>query len=449
MLLARAGIRVTVHEAAAEIGGGASTAELTLPGFLHDVCSAFHPMALASPCLEQFPLAQFGLEWIHPDAPLAHPLDDGTAVMLERSIDATAAGLGEDGEAWSSLFGSVVTHWDKLRHDLLAPLGIPRHPLLMANFGRHGLRAATALCSSRFRGERAKALFAGIAAHSVRPLEAQVSAAAGMMLGAAGHAVGWPLARGGAQQISAALAGYLRSLGGEIVTSSRVETLPDAPLVMCDVTPRQFLRIAGERLPAGYRHSLEGYRYGPGVYKLDLALDGPIPWRAKECLRAGTVHLGGTIDEIAQWERNHTGWPFVLVGQQSLFDATRAPAGKHTVWAYCHVPHGSTADYRDAIEQQIERFAPGFRSRILARHVLAPAALEARNANLVGGDITGGAMDLVQTFLRPNRHRYRTPIPGVYLCSSSTPPGGGVHGMSGYNAVKGAFLDKLIHHPAV
>ena len=449
MLLARAGIAVTVHEAAEEIGGGARTAQLTLPGYLHDVCSAIHPMAISSPCFEPFPLAQFGLEWIQPGAPLAHPLDDGSAVMLERSIDLTAAGLGADGAAWRALMEPVAAHWNELRHDVLAPLGMPHHPLLMASFGRNALRSAHGLADSRFRGERARALFAGLAAHSVLPLEKMPSAAVALVLGGVAHAVGWPLPRGGSQQISNALAGYLRSLGGEILVNSRVDSLPDAPLVLCDVAPRQLLQLGGDRLPASYRKSLAAFRHGPGVFKLDLAIDGPIPWRAPECLRAGTVHLGGTLEEIARWESGFTGRPFVLLAQQSLFDATRAPDGKHTVWAYCHVPNGSTGDFTDAIEEQIERFAPGFRSRILARHVLTPAKLEARNANLIGGDISGGVMDLTQTFLRPNRFRYRTPIPGVYLCSSSTPPGGAVHGMCGYYAVKGAFLDKLIHHPAV
>ena len=449
ILLARAGIAVTVHEAADEIGGGARTAELTLPGYLHDVCSAVHPMAACSPCFEQFPLAQFGLAWIHPAAPLAHPLDDGSAVMLERSLDATAANLGADGPAWRALFGPIAAHWRDLRHDVLAPLGIPRHPFVMANFGRHALRSARGLAEARFRGPRARALFAGIAAHSTLPLEAMPSAGVALVLGAVAHVSGWPISRGGSQRISDALAGYLISLGGEVLTDSRVDSLPSAPLVMCDVTPRQLLKLAGSRLPAGYRESLARYRYGPGVFKLDFALDAPIPWRAPDCARAGTVHLGGALEEIAQWEATCTGRPFVLLAQPSLFDRTRAPAGKHTVWAYCHVPNGSTGDFTDAIEQQIERFAPGFRSRILARHVLTPAKLEARNANLVGGDIVGGSMALSQTFLRPNWRRHRTPIHGVYLCSSSTPPGGSVHGMCGYFAVKAAFLDKLIHHPAV
>lgn len=435
ILLARAGIAVTVHEAAAEIGGCARTAELTLPGFHHDICSAILPMSESSPCFEQFPLKQFGLEWIHPAAPLAHPLDDGTAILLERSIDSTATALGPDAGAWRALMTPIVSHWNEMRHDILAPIGIPRHPLLMASFGRHALRSARGLATSLFKGVQARALFAGIAAHAVQPLEDMPTAAAGLVLGAVAHAAGWPMARGGSQQISNALAAYFRSLGGQILTNSRVDSLPDAPLVMCDITPRQLLRLAGNRLPAGY---LRDYRYGPGAFKLDLAMDGPIPWRAPACLRAGTVHLGGTFDEIARWEATHTGTPFVLLAQQSLFDATRAPAGKHTVWAYCHVPNGSTGDYTQAIEDQIERFAPGFRSRILARHVLTPAKLEAHNANLVGGDIGGGAMDLAQVFLRPDRHRYRTPLKGVYLCSSSTPPGGGVHGMCGFHAVKAA-----------
>ncbi len=449
ILLARAGIAVTVHEAASEIGGGARTSELTLPGFRHDVCSAVYPMGVSSPCFEQFPLARFGLEWVHSPAPLAHPLDDGTAVMLERSIEATAAGLGADGAGWRALIGPVAERWGELRYDVLAPLGMPRQPLWMADFGLSALRSARGLAYDRFQGVRARALFAGIAAHSLLPLDEWTSAAVGMVLGAIGHAAGWPIARGGAAAVSGALGGYLESLGGKIVTDSRVESLPEGPMVFCDLSPRQLLAVGGTRLPAGYRKSLAAYRAGPGVFKMDYALDGPIPWRAAECLRAATVHLGGTLEEIAEWEAHFTGRPFLLLAQQSLFDETRAPAGKHTVWTYCHVPNGSTQDYSAAIEEQIERFAPGFRARILARHALTPAKLEAYNANLTGGDIGGGAMGLVQTFLRPDRHRHRTPAEGVYLCSSSTPPGGGVHGMCGYHAVRAAIPDKLIQHPAV
>lgn len=435
IMLARAGRRVTVLEASTTIGGGARSAELTLPGFVHDICSAAYPMGISSPAFEQFPLAQHGLEWVHSPAPLAHPLDDGTAVLLERSLDSTAVGLGPDQDAWRRLFASLAEGWPKLRHDALAPIThFPRHPFLMARMGWLGIKSARSLSESWFRGARARALFAGMAAHSVRPLEAPLSAAVGVVFAAVAHSLGWPIVRGGAQKITDALAAYLRSLGGEIRTGATVTSLPVAGTVMCDITPRQFLALAGDSLPAWYRNALERYRYGPGVFKMDWALDGAIPWRAAECARAATVHVGGGFDEIAGWEARFVGSPFLILVQPSLFDATRAPAGKHTAWAYCHVPNGSGADYSDAIEEQIERFAPGFRSRILARSALSPAALEKHNANLIGGDIAGGAMDLRQFFLRPTRRLYSTPLPGVYLCSSSTPPGGGVHGMCGYNA---------------
>ncbi len=443
IVLARAGYAVTVFEAADTVGGGARSAALTLPGFVHDVCSAVHPLAACSPCFDQWPLASHGLQWVHPHAPLAHPLDDGTAIVLERSIDATAANLRRDGDdgdgaAWRHLFAPFVTAWPSLRHDVLAPFGIPRHPLNMARFGMSALRSARSLAESRFRGVRARALFAGMAAHSTLPMEAPLSAGVGMVLGICAHAVGWPFPRGGAQRIADALAGYLLALGGQIVTGTPVAALPDAPVVICDVTPRQMLALAGDRLPAQFRRELARYRYGAAAFKLDWALDGPIPWRAPECARAATVHLGGTLDEIAQWERGHTGrpgvLPFVLLVQHTLFDATRAPAGKHTAWAYCHVPNASSADMTQAIEDQVERFAPGFRARILSRSVMPPAAMERHNPNLVGGDFNGGALDFGQFFLRPTRRLYATPLPGVYLCSASTPPGGGVHGMCGYHA---------------
>ena len=443
ILLARAGLHVTVHEASPQIGGGARSAELTLPGFTHDVCSAVHPMAVASACFDLFPLAAHGLEWIQPPAPVAHPLDDGTAVVMERSFEATAAGLEGDGDSWRRLIEPFAEAWPRLRFDAMAPVGVPRHPLLMARLGLYGIRSARSIAESWFRGARARALFAGIAAHSVLPLDAPLSAAAGIVLGALGNAYGWPVPRGGSQKISDALASYFRSLGGETAVNSRVDTLPSSDeLVMCDVTPRQFLALAGNRLPQGYRNSLARYRYGPGVFKLDWALDGPIPWRAAECARAATVHVGGTFDEIAEWEGSHTGRPFLLLVQPSLFDPSRAPWGKHTAWAYCHVPNGSTLDMTDAMEQQVERFAPGFRDRILARHVFTPASLERYNANLVGGDIGGGSADVVQFFLRPNRHLYRTPLSNVFLCSSSTPPGGAVHGLCGYYAVRAALGGK-------
>ena len=443
--LALAGIDVTVHEASAQIGGGARSAELTLPGFLHDVCSAVHPLAVCSPCFERYPLETHGLEWIHPEAPLAHPLDDGTAVMLERSLDATCANLGADGEAWRRLLEPFVAAWPRLRHDVLGPqFRVPRLPLLMARFGLKAVRPARALAQSAFRGPRARALFAGIAAHSVLPLEARPSASIGMVLAIAGHAAGWPMPRGGSQRISDALASYLRARGGQIRTESRVDTLPEAPLVLCDVTPRQLLSIGGSRFSKPFRRALARWRYGPGVFKLDWALGAPIPWRASECRRAATVHLGGTLEEIAAWESGFAGAPFVLLAQPSLFDPSRAPRGKHTAWAYCHVPHGSTADMTDAIESQVERFAPGFRSHILARHAFAPAALESHNANLIGGDIGGGALDLKQVLLRPTWRLYGTGFAGVYLCSSSTPPGGGVHGMCGFHAVEQARKDGLL-----
>ena len=438
--LARAGLHVTVHEANASIGGGTRTLDLTLPGFRHDVCSAVHPMAVSSPCFDSYPLAAYGLEWIHSEAPLAHPLDDGTAVILERSVDATAANLGADGAAWRRLVEPLARVWSDLRHDILSPQPrLPSHPVVMARFGLRGLRPARALAESQFRGARARALFAGIAAHSNIPLDARPSSAVGLALAAAAHAVGWPIPRGGSQAIADALSGYLRSLGGEIRTGSRVEKLPDSDVVLCDITPRQLLAIGGERLPEGFRRALASYRYGPGVYKLDWALDAPIPWRASACSRAATVHLGGTLDEIARWENEFAGAPFVLLAQPSLFDETRAPSGKHTAWAYCHVPNGSDLNMTEAVESQVERFAPGFRSRILARHVFTPATMQQHNSNLVGGDIGGGAMTLDQFFIRPTRHLYSTPLPHVFLCSSSTPPGGAVHGMCGYHAAQRAL----------
>jgi phytoene dehydrogenase-like protein len=438
-LLARAGHTVTVHEAADRIGGGTRTEELTLPGFRHDVCSAVHPMGIGSPCFDSLRLTDFGLQWIHPDAPVAHPLDDGTAVMLERSLDATAANLGGDGARWRSFFGPLAQSWPELRHDILGPIiHIPRNPIRLARFGLHALRPAASFARGMFQGERASALFAGIAAHAILPLEDPASAAIGILLATLGHAVGWPIARGGSQSIADALGVVIRAHGGEIRTNSRVADLPAADAVLCDIGPKQLLRLA--TWPDWYRRALEGYRYGPGVFKMDWALDGPIPWRAKECARAGTVHLGGTLEEIQLWERHHTGRPFLLLVQHSLFDPTRAPAGKHTAWAYCHVQNGSTVDMTAAIEDQVERFAPGFRDRILARHALTPADIERRNPNMVGGDVGGGANTLGQLIFRPTLSAYRTPRKGVYLCSASTPPGAAVHGMCGWNAVKAARL---------
>ena len=446
--LAGAGRGVTVFEGQPTIGGGCRSAELTLPGFVHDTCSTVHSLALASPFLSRLPLAEHGFEAVHPEAPLAHPLDDGTAVMLERSVAATAAGLGLDANAYRRLFEPLVRQAEPLFRELLAPLRPPRHPLLLGRFGISAVRSADGFARSRFEGERARALLAGCCAHSMLSLRAPVSAAFGIVLAISAHAVGWPVARGGSQRLADALAAHLRSLGGTVETGRAVESLDDldgfAPALL-DVTPRQLLALASGRLPDRYRRALQRYRYGPGVFKLDWALDAPIPWTASEAARAGTVHLGGTLGEIAAAEQavaesEHPERPFVLLVQPSLFDPTRAPAGRHTAWAYCHVPNGSTRDMTQAIEDQVERFAPGFRDLIAARSVMDSAEVQRRNPNYVGGDINGGLQDLRQLFTRPVPRAvpYSTPLPGVFLCSSSTPPGGGVHGMSGYWAARAA-----------
>jgi len=451
IILAQAGLHTTVFEAQPTIGGGARSAELTLPGFVHDVCSAVHPWAAGSSAFAAFPLAQHGLEWIQPPLPLAHPLDDGSAVIMAMSLDETCARLGADGARYRRAIVPLVRRWRELAPMIQAPLlRVPAHPWLLARFGALAFWPAASVARRLFRTEAARALFAGNAAHSVLPLEALGSAAFGWVLAAAGHALGWPIPRGGAQAIANALASYFESLGGRIVTNSRIQSLEelgDAELVLCDVTPRQFAAMGGNRLPDRFRRQLEAYRYGPGVFKVDWALSAPIPWKAAECARAGTVHVGGTLDEIAASERSLAGTaaserPFVLVAQPSLFDSSRAPAGQHTAWAYCHVPHASNQDMTERIESQMERFAPGFRARILARHSMTPADLERHNANLVGGDITGGAQDLRQLVLRPTRLFYRTPLKGVYLCSSSTPPGGAVHGMCGFHAAQTALRDR-------
>ncbi|MEO7330710.1 MAG: NAD(P)/FAD-dependent oxidoreductase [Minicystis sp.] len=444
--LARQGLSVKVFEAKDTVGGGTRSAALTLPGYVHDVCSAIHPMGVASPFLRTLPLADHGLSWVHPPSPLAHPLDDGTAAILERSIEATGASLGPDAAAYRRLMAPLVDNAEALFPDLLGPLRLPRHPILMTRFGLRAVRSAVGLARASFRGPHAKALFAGCAAHSILPLERLLTSAIGLVLAMAGHAIGWPCARGGSQSIADALASYLRALGGEIETGCPVRTLADLPetkAILFDLTPRQILAITGDRLPIGYRRRLERYRYGPAVFKLDWALDGPIPWRAEACARAATVHLGGTLEEIAAaeaavWRGEHHPRPYVLVAQQSLFDDTRAPAGKHTGWAYCHVPQGSTEDMTATIEAQLERFAPGFKDRILARATMSPADFQRHNENYVGGDITGGVTDLGQLFTRPVARivPYSTPDPRLWICSSSTPPGAGVHGMCGYFAAK-------------
>ena len=444
IIIAQAGCSVTVLEAADTIGGGARSAELTLPGFVHDLGSAVHPFAIASPVFSTLPLADYGLAWIQSPAAVAHPLDDGSAVLLERSLEQTANGLGRDAAAYRELFSSLLKRWAGLSADFLRPIGIPKNPAAMARFGWKSLRSATSLACNTFSGQRARALFAGLAAHSALPLDRAPSALFGVALGLIGHAVGWPIPRGGAQQISNALAAHLTRLGGRIFTKTRVESiaqLPPARAILADVTPRQLLRIAGDRLPGFYRHKLERYRYGPGAFKMDWALEGPIPWKSQECLRAITVHVGGSLEDIAlaearPWQGAVAERPYVLLAQPTLFDSSRAPQGHHTAWAYCHVPNGYRGDVSRQMEEQIERFAPGFRKAVLKRSVMNPAQLESYNANLVGGDFNGGALTLNQLFFRPTIQMYATPLRGLYLCSASTPPGGGVHGMCGYGAAR-------------
>jgi phytoene dehydrogenase-like protein len=447
--IAQAGKSVLVLEAEDTIGGGTRSAELTLPGFVHDVCSAVHPLALTSPFFRTLPLAKYGLAFIHPDVPLAHPLDDGTAVIAERSVELTAAGLGRDAEAYANLIGPLARDWSKLEPLLLGITRFPRYPLLAARFGVNAMRSASSLAKSKFRDERARALFAGMAAHSMLPLEDVPSAAFGLVLAITAHAVGWPIVRGGSQKIADALAEHLRSLGGEIQTAQKVNNVDQLranSVALFDVSPRQLVEIAGSRFSTGFLQKLSKYRYGPGVCKVDWALDAPIPWTAKDCARAGTVHIGGTLDEIAAseraaWNGVHSSAPFVLLSQPTLFDPSRAPAGKHTAWAYCHVPNGSDVDMSATIETQIERFAPGFRARILARNILLAKDLQNHNANLIGGDVGGGAVNLAQFFLRPTWRLYSTSAKGIYICSASTPPGGGVHGLCGHLAARRALRE--------
>jgi phytoene dehydrogenase-like protein len=452
--LGQAGVEVEVREAATELGGGLHSAELTLPGFVHDVCATVLPLALGSPFFRTLGL---DVEWVHPAAPAAHPLDDGTAVVLERDLAATADGLGADGAAYRRLVEPLVDGWEELAPALLGWPPSPRRLLRaldaagsrpLARAVRLGLGDARSVASSLFATERARAWFAGHCAHGMLPLERRPSAGFGLVLSVLGHAVGWPLARGGSGRLAEALVEHVRGLGGTLVADAPVDELPRTDLVLANVVPRELVRIAQGRLPERDERRLRTYHHGPGAFKLDWALEGPIPWRAEECRRAGTVHLGGTLEEIAHaewgaWSGRPAERPFVLLVQPTVFDATRAPVGMHVAWAYCHVPNGSPVDMTERIEAQVERFAPGFRELVLARHALGPAELEARNRNLVGGDLNGGAMDLGQLVFRPSRRLtpYRTALSGVYLCSSSTPPGGGVHGMCGYNAARAALDD--------
>jgi phytoene dehydrogenase-like protein len=454
IVLARAGLRVDVYEAESEPGGATRTLPLTLPGFLHDFGSAVHPFAAGSPFFSTLPLAEHGLEWIHGEAPLAHPLDDGTAVVLERDLAATERALGEDGKAWRRLMQHAADDWQEFAEDALGPLlRMPRHPLRMARFGMSALESAQRFAKRHFSNERTRAVFAGLAGHSCLSFDASLSATIGWMFGITIHAVGWPIPRGGAQAIAQALTSYLKSLGGSVHTSRRIDAAAfkeleaDSELVFFDTAPRHLLAIAGDRIGSGYRRAFGRFQVGPGAFKVDYALSEPVPWSAQECRRAITVHLGGTFEEIAASEfavsqGRCAERPFVLATQPTLFDETRAPEGKHVLWAYGHVPNGSNFDLseraqmEDRIDAQIERFAPGFRDCILARHVSTPATLESMDANLLGGDIGGGALSLRQMIFRPTLRGYATGTRNLYLCSASTPPGGGVHGMCGYHAAQ-------------
>ena len=449
-VLARAGRRVLLIEARHSVGGALSSAALTLPGFIHDLGSAVHPFGIASPVFQSLRLARYGLRWIQPALPVAHPLDDGQAVLLESSVAATAAGLGADGPTYVRLMRPIVRWWHHIQPGVLNPLRLPRYPFALARFGLRALWPLRLLTGLLFREERAAALLAGLGAHSCLPLEAPLSAAPALVLGALGHSVGWPIPQGGAQSLANALLACFRANGGEIRTDWMVEhidELPAAAALVFDLSPQQLLQIAGERLPAYYRQQLKRFRAGPGVFKLDYALDAPIPWSNPRCAQAATVHIGGTFTEIAEAERaphdgQHASKPYILLSQPSLFDSSRSPAGKHCVWAYCHVPPYSSVDMTAAIEAQIERFAPGFRKHILARHAMNCADMQAWNANLIGGDISGGLPDWRQLLMRPtcSLNPHRSPAPGIYLCSSSTPPGPGVHGMCGAHAAR-AVLD--------
>lgn len=447
--IAQAGHSTLVLEAEATIGGGTRSAELTLPGFTHDICSAIHPFGTASPFLAKLPLSKYGLQWVYSPAPLAHPFDDGTAIVLERSFKDTAPYLGRDAGAYWGLIAPLVWRAPRLFQAILAPIRPWNKPFTMAQFGLRALWPATILAKTLFREPHTRAFFAGMAAHAITPLEDPLTSTFALVLATLGHAFGWPFPRGGSKHISSALAAHLHSLGGEIRPNHRIESmdqLPSGGKVLFDLTPRQVLSIAGDQLPNYYRQGLSRYRYGPGIFKVDWALDGPIPWTAKDCNRAATIHLGGSLEEIAEserapWNNQHAQRPYVIVAQHTLFDPSRAPEGKHTAWAYCHVPHGSTTDMTEQIESQIERFAPGFRQRILARHTMNSLDMQQHNANYIGGDINGGVMGLLQTFARPVARfdPYSTPNPDIFICSASTPPGGGVHGMPGFWAAQSAL----------
>lgn len=453
--LAEQGLSVHVIEAADTVGGGTRTKELTLPGFQHDICSAIHPMAAASPFLASLPLDKFGLEWIEPEIALAHPLDDRPAAAIYKSIDKTIENLEEDGSNYRALFEPFLERWDELAPQILAPFKLlPSSPLLMARFGMKALQPATRLATNTFETVRGRALFGGLAAHSTLPLENLTTSAIGMVLGIAGHVVNWPYPRGGSHAITKSMAAYFESLGGTITTGRKITALSELPrshIAMLNLTPRQIMDLCNTNLTPEYMRKLNKFEYGVGVFKMDIALSEPIPWNDPACRKAGTVHLGGTLEEIAVSEKasnegNHPEKPYVLVAQQSLKDDSRAPEGKHTLWAYCHVPNGSTRDMSEPILNQIERFAPGFRDCILEAHTMNTQAMHAYNPNYFGGDINGGRQDITQLFSRPANmfDPYRIPETTMYICSSSTPPGGGVHGMCGYHAAWAALKDEFV-----
>ncbi|MEX0945413.1 MAG: NAD(P)/FAD-dependent oxidoreductase [Balneolaceae bacterium] len=451
--LALEGLRVQIVEASHTVGGGMRTRELIRPGYWHDICSAIHPMAVSSPFFKQIPLKRYGLEWIHPIHPVAHPLDNEPVVVYHKNLNETAFHLGEDENIYKSIVQPLSDHWDELAKEILSPLTFPSNPLMMANFGLKALQPASRF-QHRFKTERARALFAGMAAHSFLPLDSYATTAIGLVFFGAGHSEGWPMAKGGSQSIANSLAAYFISLGGVIETDIEVKNLdqlPTSTAVLFDLTPIQVARIVGDDFPLKYRQKLAKFHYGSGVFKIDYILREPVPWKDYECKRAGTIHLGGTFDEISNAEKKvfqgeHPDNPFVLVAQQSLFDSTRTPDNKHTLWAYCHVPNGSTVDMTQAIEYQIERFAPGFKDVIESRVTMNTNDFQNYNANYFGGDINGGRQDLSQLFARPVSmfNPYATPLKGIYFCSSSTPPGGGVHGMCGYHAAE-LVLKKEFH----
>ncbi|MFT3822584.1 MAG: NAD(P)/FAD-dependent oxidoreductase [Chitinophagaceae bacterium] len=448
--LQQAGLSVLLLEGKNEVGGGLSTLELTLPGFLHDTCSAVHPLAVLSPFFQSLPLQQYGLSYLYPDVQAAHPLDDGSTAVLLKGLPETAALLGEDEIVYKKELQSVTDDWPLIDRELLGPLHFPGKPLAMARFGMKALPSAQYF-AKRFATGKARALWAGMAAHAVQPLDQPATSAIGLVLLAAAHLAGWPVPQGGSASIAKALAGYFVAIGGKIETGFYVrelKQLPAARAILFDVSPRQLLGIAGHKFSAVYQWQLQRYKYGMGVFKIDWALDDAIPFVNEECRRAGTVHLGNTFEEIAANEQatsrgQHPDRPFVLLAQQSIIDTTRAPLGKHTAWAYCHVPNGSTVDMTERIEQQVERFAPGFKDQIIARHTMNTEQLETHNPNYIGGDVNGGSLHISQLFTRPalRYSPYRTSAKGLYICSASTPPGGGVHGMGGYNAAKQALKD--------